>query len=111
MERQIDHNAFAARLAEEDVFVVDVRDATEYRQGHVPGAHNVPLSVLPTRVGELPEDRPVFVICQTGGRSARAASLLGAVGVDAVNVLGGTDAWIASGRPVETSTARGKDNP
>lgn len=103
MAREIDRDAFAARLAKGNVLVVDVREAREYRPGHVPGARNLPLSVLPARVGELPKDQPVFVICQAGGRSAQAASLLRAVGVDAVDVLGGTGAWIASGRPVETA--------
>ncbi|MEV1121263.1 rhodanese-like domain-containing protein [Actinosynnema sp. NPDC049800] len=103
MAHEIDQDAFAARLAKGDALVVDVREAREYRPGHVPGARNVPLSVLPARVGELPKDQPVFVICQAGGRSAQAANLLRAVGVDAVDVLGGTGAWIASGRPVETA--------
>ncbi|MEV8441673.1 rhodanese-like domain-containing protein [Actinosynnema sp. NPDC051121] len=103
MTREIDQDAFADRLAKGDAFVVDVREAREYRPGHVPGARNVPMSVLPARVGELPKDQPVFVICQAGGRSARAAGLLRAVGVDAVDVLGGTGAWIASGRPVATA--------
>ncbi|GAA0256854.1 hypothetical protein GCM10010492_67200 [Saccharothrix mutabilis subsp. mutabilis] len=103
MAPEIDQNAFAARLAAGNAFVVDVREAREYRPGHVPGARNVPLSVLPVRVGELPKDQPVFVICQSGGRSARATELLRAVGVDAVDVLGGTGAWIAAGRPVEAT--------
>jgi rhodanese-related sulfurtransferase len=63
----------------------------------------VPLSVLPARLPEVPKDRPVYVICQTGGRSARAAALMRSVGVDATDVAGGTGAWIASGRPVESA--------
>ena len=56
---EIDQNTFAARLAEGAAFVVDVREAREYRPGHVPGAQNLPLSVLPARLPELPKDRPV----------------------------------------------------
>ncbi|MGW4213472.1 rhodanese-like domain-containing protein [Lentzea sp. NPDC004789] len=105
MTSEIDQNGFAARLSQGNAFVLDVREAREYRAGHVPGARNVPLSVLPARVAELPDDRPVYVICQSGGRSAQATDLLRAVAIDAVNVLGGTGAWIGSGRPVETAKA------
>lgn len=100
---EIDQNAFAARLAEGDALVVDVREAREYRPGHVPGAQNLPLSLLPVRLPELPKDRPVYVICQAGGRSAQATELMRAVGIDATSVSGGTGAWIDAGRPVTTS--------
>ena len=100
---EIDQKAFAARLAEGDALVVDVREAREYRPGHVPGAQNVPLSVLPVRMPELPKDRPVYVICQSGGRSAQPTALMRAVGIDARSVAGGTGAWIEAGRPVETA--------
>lgn len=100
---EIDQNAFAARLAEGDALVVDVREAREYRPGHVPGAQNLPLSLLPVRLPELPKDRPVYVICQAGGRSAQATELMRSVGIDATSVSGGTGAWIEAGRPVDTS--------
>ena len=99
---EIDQNTFATRLAE-GAYVVDVRESREYRPGHVPGALNVPLSLLPVRMNELPKDRPVYVICQAGGRSAQATVLMRAVGIDATSVAGGTGEWIESGRPVETA--------
>jgi rhodanese-related sulfurtransferase len=82
--------------------VIDVREADEYAQVHVPGVTLIPLSEFAGRVGEIPSAPTVFVICAMGGRSAQAASFLTASGVNAVNVVGGTDAWVASGRPVET---------
>ena len=99
---EIDQNTFAARLADGG-YAIDVRESREYRPGHVPGAENMPLSLLPVRMGELPKDRPVYVICQAGGRSAQATALLRAVGIDATSVAGGTGEWIESGRPVETT--------
>ena len=84
--------------------LLDVRESDEYAAGHVPGAQLLPLSVLPVRVHELPRDRPVYVVCQAGGRSAQAAQLLTAAGVDARSVTGGTAAWIGSGRPTQTGT-------
>lgn len=101
---EIDQDAFAARLARGDVDVLDVRESREYGAGHVPGATNLPMSVLPARLHELPKDREVYVICQSGGRSAQAAELLRSAGIPAVDVAGGTGAWIASGHPVETAS-------
>jgi rhodanese-related sulfurtransferase len=101
---QIDQETLAARLDGGDAFVVDVREAREYRPAHVPGAVNVQLSVLPARVGEMPTDRPVHVICESGGRSATATELLRSVGIDATDVAGGTSSWIAAGRPVRSSS-------
>lgn len=100
---EIDQKTFAARLTDGDALVVDVREAREYRPGHVPGAQNLPLSVLPARLPDLPKDQPVYVICQAGGRSAQATELMRAVGIDAASVTGGTGAWIESGRPVATA--------
>jgi len=100
---EIDQNTLAGRLAAGDAFVLDVREAREYRPGHVPGALNIPLSILPVRMHELPRNEQVLVICQAGGRSAQATLLLRAVGVDAYNVSGGTGAWIAAGHPVATA--------
>lgn len=100
---EIDQKSFAERVAGGDALVVDVRESREYRPGHVPGAVNLPLSLLPVRLPEVPKDRPVLVICQAGGRSAQATELMRAVGIDATSVTGGTGAWIEAGRPVETS--------
>ena len=100
---EIDQTSFAARLVEDDVLVVDVRESREYRPGHVPGATNMPLSALPAWLPELPRDRPVYVICQSGNRSAQATALMRGVGIDATNVAGGTGEWIAAGRPLDTA--------
>ncbi|GEM_PF-604976 len=84
--------------------LVDVRTAGEYGGGHVPGAVNIPLQELPKRLDELSAYRgstPVYVICQSGGRSRSAASQLSAAGYDVVDVQGGTGAWKARGYPFE----------
>ncbi|MEP6697396.1 MAG: rhodanese-like domain-containing protein [Pseudonocardiales bacterium] len=81
-------------------------DVREYAEGHIPGAQLLPLSVLPVRMHELPRDRPVYVACQAGGRSAQAAKLLTRAGVDARPVTGGTAAWISSGRAHQTGFPR-----
>lgn len=84
-----------------DRTVLDVREPDEFASGHVPGARNVPLATVREHVDELRAAGLVHVICQSGRRSAQATEVLRAAGVDAVNVTGGTAAWIASGKPVE----------
>jgi rhodanese-related sulfurtransferase len=81
--------------------VVDVRAPEEYAEGHVPGAALMPLMTVPARMGELPTEGPVYLVCAVGARSAQAAQFLAAQGLDAVNVDGGTVEWAAAGYPLE----------
>lgn len=84
--------------------VLDVRTPGEFASGHVPGAVPVPLDQLgpahPAVVG-LDKSKPVYVICEVGGRSSRAADMLAAAGYTTINVQGGTAAWIQAGQAVE----------
>lgn len=84
----------------EQVTLIDVRETDEFAGGHVPWAVNIPLSQFVERAGEIESDGPVHLICQAGGRSAKAAEYLDQQGYDTVNVDGGTSAWVADGRPV-----------
>ena len=82
--------------------LVDVRDASEWRDGHVPGARHIPLSQLAARMEELRDAGPLLVHCQGGSRSAVAASLLQANGfADVANVAGGFAAWERAGHTPE----------
>jgi rhodanese-related sulfurtransferase len=81
-------------------FLLDVREDDEWTAGHVPGAVHVRLGELGARVGELPQDREIYVICRTGHRSAYAAQALGGVGLDAINVADGMTGWAVAGRPM-----------
>ncbi len=81
--------------------VIDVRQPDEYDEAHVPGAHLIPLAEVPDASDELPSDQPVLLICKSGARSMRAAEFLDTQGYDAVNVAGGTMAWIDAGFPVD----------
>lgn len=89
------------------VVLVDVRQPDEYDEAHVPGAVLVPLGEVPDRLGEVPEAGVVHVICRSGARSMRAAEFLRNEGRDAVNVAGGTLAWIESGRDVASGSQPG----
>jgi rhodanese-related sulfurtransferase len=81
--------------------IIDVREPDEYAASHARSAVNVPLSELGERIDEIPADQPVHVICQSGGRSARATEALTARGIDAINVTGGTSAWIDADLPTD----------
>ena len=77
--------------------LLDVREPHEFVEVRAPQARNVPLQSVPDVVHDLPTDVPVYVICRSGGRSHNACAFLRDRGIDAVNVVGGTDAWVAAG--------------
>ena len=83
-----------------DAPLLDVREEQEWVAGHAPTARHLPMSELTGRLGELPDDDPLYVICRSGGRSARVVAYLAAQGYPAVNVDGGMQAWSAQGRAV-----------
>jgi hydroxyacylglutathione hydrolase len=87
------------------VTVVDVRGASEWSAGHLPGAIHIPLGHLTDRAGDLPSGRAIVVQCQAGGRSAIAASVLERLGfADLINLSGGITAWAAAGLPIDGAT-------
>lgn len=74
--------------------LIDVREGYEFAQGHARGARNIPLGDLGQRLSEIPRDRDVLLICQSGNRSASAARhLLRAGYTRVINISGGTSAW------------------
>ena len=100
--RQISSSELAAEMQTGSVAVIDVRGATEWEAGHLPGVANIPLGYLSDRLGELPRDKPLVMQCQGGARSAIATSLLRAKGIDnVINLVGGYADWQAGGYPVE----------
>jgi rhodanese-related sulfurtransferase len=78
-----------------------VREFREHLVGHIPGAHSLPQADLALRLGEIPRDRDVLVVCASGIRSRRAAGYLRWLGITRItNLDGGTNGWIAAGRTV-----------
>lgn len=87
------------------VFCLDVRTPTEFDAEHIPGAVNIWVEELETRLGELAgrEDTDILVYCGIGGRSAVASGILASHGFTQIfNMLGGLQAWIAAGYPTTT---------
>ena len=92
---EVDQNELEARPPE--VVLLDVREPHEFAGGHVPGARNLPQADLATRLSEVPRDRPLYLICQGGFRSLRAAQFLSQMGFkDVASVSGGTEGWRAA---------------
>ena len=84
--------------------LIDVREPEEFVRGHVADAINLPQAELASRLNEIPRDRPILTICQTGMRSLRSAQFLRQQGFQQVaTVVGGTSAWRAAGRPLDAT--------
>ena len=92
----IDLETFAKAVRAGEVTVVDVREPNEFAAGHIPGAVNQPLSRFDP--GNLPNRKPVILICQAGARSRRALDQTHAAGrSDVRHFAGGMSQWRANG--------------
>ena len=83
--------------------VLDVRAATEYKEGHIPGAVHRFVGKLLHEMNGVERSKPVVVHCLGGERAAIAASVLQRAGYDVVDMNGGYRAWAAAGYPIERS--------
>lgn len=81
------------RLVAAGAVVIDVREPSEFAQGSVPGARNIPLGELASRLADIPKDATIACLCRSGARSGRAQDFLREQGYDAVNLTGGMLAW------------------
>ncbi|NDL56038.1 rhodanese-like domain-containing protein [Phytoactinopolyspora mesophila] len=88
----------------EDAPLVDVREDAEWQAGHAPNAVHVPMSQLPARLEDIPDDAPLYIICKVGGRSAQVAAWLNSMGREAVNVADGMASWADAGKPMVSET-------
>lgn len=82
--------------------IVDVREPSEWAEGHIPGAIHIPLGDLPRMAVTLDRARPVITVCRSGHRSLVALDPLREEGITSARSLaGGMKAWQAAGQPVE----------
>lgn len=107
--QEIPVDAAEAAIAQADV-LIDVREPDEYRQGHLPGAINLPRGVLEFQMSSQSAMEPrglrIVLYCKTSGRAALAACALQDMGyLDVRSVAGGFDAWKAAGKAVAVSVA------
>lgn len=80
--------------------LLDVREDDEWAAGRAPGAVHLPMTQLADRLDEIPDGDPLYVICRSGGRSARVTAYLNSQGWDSVNVAGGMGSWANAGKPM-----------
>lgn len=102
--RDVDVNTLASDLGAGRVpLLIDVRTPEEFASGHVPGARNIPVDQLEARLAELEDfsGGEIYLVCRSGGRSARGADALAGHGFRTVNVAGGTLAWVEAGHATE----------
>jgi rhodanese-related sulfurtransferase len=91
----------ATRLINDGATVIDVRETAEFAAGHVANSRNIPSGEIDKRLSELPAGKPVVVVCASGSRSARAASVLRKSGrADVFCLDGGLSGWQQAGLPV-----------
>ncbi|MEX3744366.1 MULTISPECIES: rhodanese-like domain-containing protein [Lysinibacillus] len=79
--------------ANEDLFIIDVREDDEVAQGMIPGAQHIALGTIPDRINELDASKPYIIVCKAGARSANACSYLEAQGFNVTNLEGGMLAY------------------
>lgn len=82
-------------------YLLDVREESEYRSARIKGATLIPLNQLQKRLGEVPADGEIIVVCASGSRSSMATGTLRKTGRNALNLDGGLSAWMRAGLPVE----------
>jgi rhodanese-related sulfurtransferase len=86
----------------EGAFILDVRTQEEWNDYHIAGSHLIPLSELQDRLGELPRDEEIIVVCRSGHRSLTAVNLLQQAGFTRLASLsGGLQAWMDGNYPLE----------
>ena len=109
---QADVHEVAAMHENDSATIVDVRGRAEWEDGHLPGVPNIPVGYLVERLEEISADRPVVVYCESGSRSALAASVLQAHGVpNVINFTGGYVAWRDAGLPLLRAHEEGALQP
>ena len=92
----------AEQVRQGQAIILDVRNQTEWDEGHIPGAQHRMLGYLAEGCANLAGDKRFIVQCQTGARSAIGASILQANGItNVVNLMGGIRDWQLAGLPVE----------
>lgn len=114
IKAELDHQAnrgsflspsMATRLMnnQDDVLIIDIRTAADFKKGHIKGAKNMPLSDFAKGVDELSDDKdkPVLIYCNSGNTVTRAIKLLKKAGFEQVNNLdGGIAAWKEANMPL-----------
>lgn len=102
--REVNSTEALQLVNHKNALVLDVREAEEYKSGHVLNSRWIPLGKLGERIGELEKfrERPIVVVCRSGSRSGNACVILGKRGFGQVyNLAGGMMAWQKANLPLD----------
>jgi rhodanese-related sulfurtransferase len=88
-------------MYQQGAFVLDVRTQQEWDEYHAPNTTLIPLDQLQSRLGELPKDEQIVVVCRSGNRSQQGRDILLSAGFQATSMAGGLKDWSAKGYPIE----------
>jgi len=102
--RQVTPQEAVMLFNHEDALVLDVRENSEFNDGHIAKACHIPLGQLKSRLNELEKfkDKPIVAVCRSGSRSRHACSMLKKSGFDKTyNLAGGMVAWEQAGLPTK----------
>lgn len=100
-------DALTAARKLDELLVIDVREAYEVEEGHLPGAVHIPIGQLGYRLFDLDDSRPILLVGETGQRSGTGEELLKEHGFDAHNLDGGMWGWRLRGLPMEVPPEAG----
>ncbi len=99
----VNPTVFSENITKNEGQVIDVRTSKEYNSGHIQDAVNIHLydKDFKNRVAKLDKDKPVYVYCKLGGRSADAVVIMKEKGfTNIIELDGGIDAWVDTGNPI-----------
>ncbi|PLK42373.1 rhodanese-like domain-containing protein [Emticicia sp. TH156] len=105
IELEVSHvltiDEFRNMASTDDIQLIDLRGASEYKSGHIPGAENVFIGTLPQNLDKLNKDKEVVIYCQGGDRAAIGYSILKKNGFERIsNYSGGMNEWVKTGNTV-----------
>jgi rhodanese-related sulfurtransferase len=85
----------------QDIYILDIRDAKDYDQGHIKGAHNIPFKEVGKSLNKLPQNKTIIVYCYTGQTGGQTTAILNISGIKARSLNGGmNNGWLKAGYPV-----------
>ncbi len=94
MVKEIKRDEVEQKIADdENLTVIDVREAWELENKKMPGVKNIPIGEIPNRLSELEKEEPYYILCASGSRSGEAAKYLEERGYDVTNITDGMVGW------------------
>lgn len=85
----------------QDIYILDIRDAKDFDQGHIKGAHNIAFKDVGKNLDKLPLDKTIIVYCYTGQTGGQTTAVLNMAGIKSRSLNGGmNNGWVKQGYPV-----------